>query len=296
MSTKQKKARLEKLGVANFESLSETRRLQKDLNQRLQRAAVAPSEYEGLGECTTTFCGRDHCCDACWFGWRKRRLDLIPMVHDLFAVATGPIYEIRVARGHWVQPHGHLHKVSIGAVTKWNRWALDKLYDPDVMAVGMVKVAPAVAGYGDVWVCEIHEVVASVSKVDLERVLGGGRTSTAFQNHLDVSLVHNLGDAVGGVLRQDLCHWDTPGTGNSMSSPAKALRRELYSWQLGLDVEERIIRYGCDGDFRKMSKPARVPKPRPRKPHPDPVWLKPYQFGSDTREAMDRQKAARFRL
>src|SRR5690606_15421756 len=69
-----------------------------------------------------------------------------------------------------------------------------------------------------------------------------------------------------------------------------ALRSEYWARLFGLRRTELVVRYGCGRQFHCRQKTLRIKRSKPKKPRPSPVWLAPYQFGSDTRERRDWEK------
>lgn len=276
MSMKRQIRRITKLGISNFATVERTERLQKDLVKRLQSSPLRPRRYAGLEDCSADKCRRHRCIEACWFANRRRLLQQIPLVHRLLRRA-GTAYEVRVIRGVWARPYGKLNEVSIAAANKLNRRALDKLYNPKLIAVGTFKAAVAPAHSGELWICEIHEIVAGeVEKADLERVFGTKRYTDEIQS-LRVKKIDNLGPAIHAVLSCDLQGWQHPFNELAAWRPKKAQRAEFYRWLIGLKPGARLVRVGCDRHFNKLTKQARTAKPR--KPRPNPTWLEPFQFG-----------------
>ena len=199
------------------------------------------------------------------------------------------MFEVRLIRGAWARPFGTLNETSIEAAKKLNRWALDKLYDPKIIAVGAFKVAPASSMMRPLWAAEIHQLVAGATQEDLERIFAAHRTPKQFQDGLLVRSVTNLGQAVSDVLRRDVRTWQHPGAGaRSDERPPKAGRTEYYSWLLGLGLDECLVRYGCDRYFNRIQKRRNI-RLKPPKPRPYPYWLQPYMFGNGGRWARGLQ-------
>ena len=104
--------------------------------RRLERVLSDAGQLAGVADCDKNHCGRVKCAEVCQFGTRRRRLKEIPAVHRLLRKSAGPLCEVRVGRGAWARPAGKLNRASIAAAKKLNRWALDKLYYPSLIAVG----------------------------------------------------------------------------------------------------------------------------------------------------------------
>jgi hypothetical protein len=273
MALFEKKAlrRLAKLGASNFETVDETHQRQADMLRRLEQADIDPGYYVGLDKCGPNDCGRMKCAEACWFGTRARRMSEVLAVHKLFAQAAGPIHVLRIVRGIWERPIDNLNRVGLAAAKQFNRRALDGLYNSDIVAVGMFNVSIALKNSGSRWIPEIREIVAGPSKDELYAAFHSSRRGNP--GFIRVDPVETLGDAISDVLRRDL-------EGQWSFRPKKSHRAEFYSWLVRLPVDERIIRYGCDRYFNKLSKPPRVRVIKIPKKRPYPYWLELSMYGS----------------
>jgi hypothetical protein len=276
---KRKVHRLAKLGITDFETVATTQRTQNDMQGRLERVLADPGRVAGLADCDKNYCGRVKCSEVCQFGTRRRRLKEIPAVHHLLRKSAGPLCEVRVGRGGWAQPAGKLNRVSIAAAKKLNRLALDKLYMPSLVAVGVFKVSVAPQHEGGGWKCEIHQIVSGAKKKELEKIFSTSRTAAG--NFLRVKEVTNLGQAISDVLKRNVQGWRHPyRTEITLDRPKKGHRAEYYKWLLDLSANERVVRYGCDGYFNRLKKKPRLVRQKVRKGHPKPIWLERHMFGS----------------
>ena len=268
-----------KLGISNFETIRRTRKRQQDMLRRLRNADIDPSHYAGLADCTPDDCGRRNCAEACFFGARRRRLEEIPAVVELLQKEEGPIYEVRIIRESWERPVGQLEEFNIGAAKQLHRRALDKLYMPSLVAVGMCKVTLRTTGERR-WIPEIHGIIAGAEKEDLEKIFLIHRRILGMEyNVFSAKEVSNIGQTVSRVLRRDLRKWVHPYGGSADPAPGKARRAEYYCWLLGLDRGERLIRYGCGRSFTALNKKPRVFQQKVYKKRPYPEHLVPYMFG-----------------
>ena len=171
--------RIAKLGIANFETVADIERWQRDLLRRLERSSIDPERYEGLADCGPAGCGREECMEACFFGTFRRRLRQVRTAFRLLEDARPPFHEVRVSRALWSRPFGKLDEASIAAAKQLNRRRLDSLYIREgvayhresVIAVGSFKVAPSPPNETERWICEIHQVVAGAQKKESERAL-----------------------------------------------------------------------------------------------------------------------------
>jgi hypothetical protein len=277
--TKKRARQLAKLGITDFETVATTQRTQNDMLRRLEQVLSDPGRLAGLADCDKNYCGRVKCAEVCQFGTRRRRLKEIPAVHRLLHKSAGPLFEVRIGRGAWAQPAGKLNRVSIAAAKKLNRWALDQLYYPDLIAVGVFKVSVAPKHEGGGWKCEIHQIVSGAKKKELEKVFSSSRHASG--NFLKVKEVTNLGQAISDVLKRDVQGWQhLYQTEITPDRPKKGHRAEYYEWLLDLSPADRVVRYGCDRHFNKLKKKPRLVPVKVRKGHPNPTWLGPYMFGS----------------
>ena len=271
MSEKQRLSRLAKIGASNFEKAEQAQGLQDDLLHRMDRAGIDPGHYVGLDDCGSNYCGRIRCAEACWFGTRTRRMSEIPAVYRLIAKAAGPVHIVRVVRGVWERPIGDLNRVSIAAAKQLNRRALDSLYNSNVVAVGMFKMSISLENSGPRWIPEIYEIVAGPTKDELYAAFHNSRPGNLDSTR--IQQVKTLGDAISDVLRRDLeGRWDF--------RPKKSHRAQFYSWLVRLPRGARMIRYGCDRYFNKLSKCPRVRVTKIPKKRPYPYWLERTMYGS----------------
>jgi hypothetical protein len=303
MNEKQQLRQLAKLGIEDFETVEDVTRMQSDLLLRLRTSSIDPDCYAGLDDCRVDYCGRVNCLEACPFGSLRRRLRQVPAALRLLQNAQPPFHEVRVSRALWSRPFGKLDEASVAAAKQLNGRALDSLYirkgavydRESVIAVGRFKVAPSPPHDVKRWICEIHQVVAGALKEELERALstrgyrGEIRTKllNPFEDYLRVKEIQDLGPVVSEVLRCDLSGWQYPWRHEiPPEPPTKAQRREFYGWLLDLSPRARLIRYGCDKNFKNLERRPRKPPPPakgPRRRPSPPEWSR---FGSDERERL----------
>jgi hypothetical protein len=269
-----------KLGISNFETVRRTRNRQADMLRRMRDAGIDRGYYVGLADCTPGGCGRRNCAEACWFGARRRRLEEIPAVVQLFQKAKGPICEVRIVRESWQRPAGQLEEFSIAAAKQFHRRVLDKLYIPSLVAVGMCKVSFGTTTAERQWITEIHGIIAGAEKEELEKVFSVYRRIPGMEYNLFwAKEVRNIGPTVNRILKRDLRKWVHPFVGAFDPGPGKARRAEFDRWLLGLDRGDRLIRYGCDRNFNALNKKPRIYRPKIHKKRPYPAHLEAYWFG-----------------
>jgi len=253
--------------------------LQRDLLQRLGRSNIDPAAYEALDRCDPDGCSREQCLNVCWYGNRHRRVASVPLVRELIQNNIGPICEVWVSRGCWARPAGKLHTISIAAAKQFNRRALDRLFIPAIVAVGALKTAfdPA----PELWIVEIHQVVAGVEKAELEQAFPTSRHRCGAPNYLRVTEIENPRRVIRDVLWRYPSCWRHPTDPTDPVLLKKSRRTELYTWLLDLGLDEHLLRYGCDRYFNKMIKAPRTFQPRVKKKRPYPYWLEPFWFGHE---------------
>lgn len=270
--------RLADLGIPHFETIQEVEHVQADMLRLLERSALDPGYYAGLVDCRHNFCEKLSCTEACGFGsWRRRLLE-IQAAYRLLHSCEGPFYEVRVVR-RGMKPAGELAAINIASAKQKNLRALDKLRIPSLVAVGMLKASPKFKYEGGAWVCEIHQIVAGAEWDDLGRVLA--RKGYCEGDALRVKKVENVAETISQVLRRDVRMWQHLSVEWPDEQPNSAQRTEYYAWLLGLRLGTRAVRYGCDRAFNQVPRPVRVRTIKARKKRPYPIWLVPFQFGSD---------------
>jgi hypothetical protein len=281
MNEKQQLRQIAKLGIEDFETLEEVERMQKDMLRRLHKSSIDPDHYAGLANCRLDYCGRVNCLEACWFGTCRRRLNEIPLIYDLLQNSKKRWYEVRLVRSVWVGPTKGLPHAPIAAAKATNSRALDKLFTPTLVAVGMFKVSVEQLYDKHFWIYEIHQIVAGAEKDQLENVFSSNRQGPAITNKLWMQEVTELGSTISKVFRRDLQAWQNPEwAGAELERPTKQQRREFYSWLFDLSPGARLIRYACDQRFNKLEKKPRTFRETVRKPRPYPYHLKKYMFGA----------------
>jgi hypothetical protein len=288
------------LGILNFPTIASVAQDQQQLLERLKNTSVESSLYEGLEECSAAKCGRPKCSDACRFGAYRKKRTLIPSIYWLLSDHPGPLYEVWVRRVVWSQPFGDL-RPSLGALKKLNRRALDKEYNPGLVAVGTVKVSVANGAY----VSEIHQIVAGAAEHALKRAFVPSEEVEA-TGFFWTKEIENLGPVINKVLDHRLRPWKNPlpreraneatnsakSTGWRSVSPAtisadpaipsnviKDCWPEYYAWRLGLTYNACMVRYGCDRYFNALHKPERERVIKVPKKHPFPRGLEWHMFG-----------------
>ena len=271
----------------DFETVADVERQQKKFLRNLEASSIRPSCYEGLESCGTTICGCDKCLEVCRFAAYRRRLQQIVAAHRLLEQCGEPIFEIRVARGVWVRDINHLREVSVGAAKQLNRRALDSLYNPDLVAIGVFKVGPATYVGKELWVAEIHELLAGGER-DIDDIKGAFSPMnfppmgiSDYPDAIWAKQVANVGQVLSNIFDYRLRPYKDPREAG-VYEPNKitmALWEECYRWRLALPTNICLIRYGCDRYFNKLNKkPRKTRVPKKRK---YPEWLIPFMYGNE---------------
>jgi hypothetical protein len=281
MNVKKQIRKVADLDITGFETLRDANCAQQDMLSRFERSSLDPGRYCGLADCRSDYCAYKNCLEACWFGTRRRRIREIQAVHKLLSQCDGPFYEVRLIRGSWALPIGQLRRTNITAAKKLNARALDKLFLPDLIAVGMFKVYAAPRFIRPLWVCEIQQIIVGAPRHELQKTLSSGREGMAMSNKLWIGEVRSLGQTINRVFRRDVQGWQNFEKESAVApDPTKRQRREFYNWLLDLRPGARLIRYGCDQYFTKLTKQPRPFRVTVRRERPYPYHLKKYMFGA----------------
>lgn len=254
---------LAKLGITDFEMPYKTGKLQKDILEFRERPGLARLLYGGLADCTGAVCGRPKCAEVCPYGQRRRRLHMIPAVHQLLSEHEGPIFEVRAGRGAWCRPVGELETVKIAAVRAAFTRALDRLLNPTLIALGMFKVILSRDEVGPFWAAQVHLVVAGAERDQLREALSSMEGRTTSDDFVRVDPVVVLGPVLDDSLRGDLYeghHHPALNTTHAKRRAKRSRRREFYDWLFTLQVNGRLLRYGCDSEFKKAPRRRRASK------------------------------------
>jgi len=279
--------RMAELGIADFETLADVERQQKKFIRNLRASSITPSQCAGFEGCNETICGRRKCSEVCRFAAYDRRVKHIAAAHKLITQCGEPIFEMRIARGCWVRHIGDLGEVSIGAAKQLNRRSLDSLHNSNLVAVGAFKVGPGNLYVEDLWVAEIHQLVAG-GDMAIENIKAAFSAMNfppmGISDYPDViwtKKVENVGQVLSNIFDYRLRPYKDPRE-TGVYWPAKltmALWDEYYRWRLPLPANLCLIRYGCDRYFNKLDKePRKIRVPKKRK---YPEWLIPYMFGNE---------------
>jgi hypothetical protein len=234
---------LAELKISELQSVDHVDALQKEMLQLLTESSADPISYVGLEYCSADHCGRVNCSEACWFGTLRRRNKEEKEIGRLLREHKGRQYEVLVVRSRWDRRYGDLHEIDVTANKRFVRRVLDSFSNPGIVAVGTLKVRPF--GYKNfgAWRCEIHLIVTAEKRVDFEN--GFHEKRSPIINAVFVTPVKNIDGAIQKVMS---C--------NEPADPADrhyvGQRAEFYAWLANMEVGSRLIRYGCDEEFRPL--------------------------------------------
>jgi hypothetical protein len=242
-----------------FEGPAKLQRLQRDLLLQLESSNIPAKRYSGFEHCGIEACGRSVCSEVCFFGALHTRIRQIPAVLKLLK-DNGPVCEVRILRDQWNRQVGSLSKAGVAAAKQLNRRGLDNVFNPDLIAVGLFKPtlelgAPDYFG----WICEIHQLVAGATKEELEEAF---RTRNVYSGSVWVREVDDLAAAVTRLFRLEIRAWNPVGDTYPTSRLYPQYRAELYLWLMELGQDDRIVRYGCDRHFHKLTKKPHIIRPK----------------------------------
>jgi hypothetical protein len=245
-------------------------------------------QCRGVGGCS-------HCGDLCPVmaaNWVEK---VVPKVVALLAkTASGQLFHVRHTRELWARGDGELRSpgltqgerrrrraegesvyADLTSVVKSLKRGLDKLNDPEVVAIGMVD---AWRGY-DKWELGSSLVLAGVDHSDVYDVFPGGG--------LFIEPVTDIRETLKALIARSRRPKLKPPFDASMLL-SRRFKQEYYIWLAGLESNQRLFRYGCDRHFNRLSKVKRQEQPRVRKPHPYPYWLTPYMFNNHSHNCQCR--------
>jgi hypothetical protein len=250
--------------------LTAVERLQQDMLACLRKSGQDPISYAGLAYCTPKSCGRVGCSEACAYGSARRQRHAVPRIKALLAHQPEPLYEVCVARPFWVREFGGLIGCNdIQSAKQLVRRVLDNLYDNTLIAVGTYKTTP----FG-CWVGGVHLIVAAHDKEAL--IEGFSAVRPGKLADVRVESIQDIDSAIKDMMNCDLPQKHPRFTEGRV---LRDQRTEFFSWLATLDVDARLILYGCNREFNKIERPPRIKPPKISKPRPNPVWLERYKFG-----------------
>jgi hypothetical protein len=287
----------------------QAKHLQRQFLSRLKGGSIPRSLYSGVANCGPDHCGRDECSRACRYSTLHSDRDEVAAVAQLIRQTGQQAYEIRVTRGGWTRQVGELQAFDITVARDWNRRALNSLYNPDLIAVGMFKVSLATNGPDVFWVGEIHQIVVGETKQNLDRAFSGGRPDERIANMFLATEVEDLTSTIQDILKLRCQSWHDPQRADTEISwgrsewqsvpvvrPAPVTRErwdEFYAWLLSLSYDATVIRYGCSRKFNALQKKPRIVGPTiatKLKQRHSAGHLEPYQFGGPKWENRDPQQ------
>jgi hypothetical protein len=261
------------------------KRAQREMIRRLEDAG-AVRLAKCLRKCSRAQCGQDICSSACRYGERRNYQKSRKRILSLLKHAPRPLLEVTVTRGCWAKQFGQLNSLNLRAAEQLARRALDKIRDPDVVAIGTIK-AFVYPHHGGGWVCQVHLIVAGVERDTLEAAFRAKPYSGPFPQVVWASPIANLRRSLREIFRAEPWLWEHPRFMESLPSRAnKAQRAEYYAWLASSGPDDQLIRYGCDRYYNKLKKQARR-LPARKKRRRNLYWLQNWMFGP-TRSGQER--------
>jgi hypothetical protein len=271
MSKRPTESRISSDGALPASDPTDVERLQQDVLACLRKSGQDPISYTGLAYCSPQGCGRVGCSEACAYGNARRRRLAIPRIAELLTRQSEPLYEVRAYRPFWPHDLGELVSCDdIRSARCLVRRVLDNLFDNTVIAVGTYKTKPFAR-----WVGGIHLIVAAH---DQEALTKGFKSVQPGQYpEVYVEEIRDLETKIEEVLDNNLPKKDPNLIDGAIP---RSERTEFYKWLLTLDIDARVMRYGCDQAFSPKERKQRTMNLKPKKKHPYPYWLERYFFGS----------------
>jgi hypothetical protein len=228
-----------------WKPITEVENLQKDMLRVLRQSSVDPVSYVGLEYCGPKRCGRVGCSEACWYGTLRRRIADRQAACQLLRQHGGKVYDVDVIRTKWEWRYGELHEVNIRAGNNLVRRVLDKFVGSGIIAVGTLKVRPIgfTSGW---WRGEVHIIVAGANNKEVKLMVEFGETPVRIVPDVVVTPVNNIKEAVDDALNAN-------ERARLADSFRVRQRQEFYSWLLNMKIGSRLIRYGCDEEFKPLA-------------------------------------------
>lgn len=191
-----------------------------------------------------------------------------------------PHFEVRILHRNWCVPVHSPNSFPKAGIFKWCRRALDSLFAPDIVAVGLVKIFLLEYPTRE-WAWEIHLIVCGAQKDKLESAYGNGPSGQPAGANVVVREIKDLKKTAKSVFATRLISREYPMEFASKRKITKKSERQAYaSWRSMYPLRSRVLRYGCDRYFKKLRKKPRTMRPTRNNGHPYPKWLEPYMFGT----------------
>jgi hypothetical protein len=231
---------------------------------------LAPSSLaDRLAECTDGDC--KSCGDVCpnrANNWRQRHAKNL---RAIFADPSLTAHEMHLSCSAWHKKPGELNDINARSIFKTVRRTLDRLRNPEVVAVGLLDAAWS----GNLWKVGITVFVLLPRNTSKLNCAFNG---VKYVDYLEINCVHRAYSGLYQLMRagQHAKLWPIDGRMLLKHGPC----REYYRWLAQLKAGERVFRYGCDHHFNvrhKSLKPITWRLPKRRRPAD---WLEPYRYGS----------------
>lgn len=243
------------------------RDLQKDIAVRLTRQSGTRSVAQILAGCSTGQCAE--CGDLCPIKANRWAAEIAPLIGRALAIrGQAPVWKVVITRDRWARARSELTQVSLGAIEKAVRRSLNSLQQPATVAVGIID-----AWYGRrQWEIGVVLLVAGPDKFELRDAFPSAT--------LQINEILDIRTAVRNFFESARTAKRTPSVMADDDVPKEKSRGEYYAWLASLAPGSRFFRYGYDRYFNSLKKTGRPIRLQPKKRHPNPIWLAPYQYGS----------------
>ena len=233
------------------------------LNESLEHAAIVRQ----LKRCQTGAC--KICGDVCAIkGCRWKSKNFAAIVSLFESISGVPSFDVRLTREEWVQPRGDLAGAGLAKIEKGIRRALDDLRSPRTVAVGQMDA------WWDRSRWEIGARFLVIGPPD-QALFGFSRKFCT-----EITEVADIAKTLARLLDTFQLPKLHPLLVDGDELPNRKRRAEYYRWLCTLKPGVRVFRYGCNRYFHKLEKKERPVREQPKKAHPWPHWLKPFQFGN----------------
>ena len=241
---------------------------QRDIALRLGRRTDGRQIAKLIASCSAGACTA--CGDVCPVKaarWRRRN---VPAIKKLFSTkSSNVVWEVRLTSERWSRAPDELNHSSICAIEKAIRRSLDRLRQPQTIAVGVID-----AWYGwRQWELGARWLIVGPSKSELFDVF---RVGVAPQ----IDLIRDVGKTAKALFAAGQCAKHLPPFDAVSSELGRRRRGEYYAWLAACPPGGRVLRYGCDRYFNPLEKAQPLLHLRPKKGHPYPFWLRDQMFGN----------------
>lgn len=244
--------KLNEVPFQNFESLEQCSKRQLMLLGG--RARIPALIRRQLKECEG-LCDRRACCDACHFGTRAYRLELINGAGEVFE-GLGPAWAVTIVHPKWSVGRGELEEFGVRRAHQWLSRRLSRL-GSSIVAVGAFERSLNFELDGSMhWAGEIHVVVAGATDDELAEALKI-KSAKKWDTPVMILPVDDLKRQVGYATKRRpvrrIAYVDETGRQNRRELPLTPKEQaEHDEWLAGLRLGSRVATYGCRRNGTKL--------------------------------------------